>query len=132
MSVFQSLGNKLAGVKHTSPKGYVTYEIKPYQYNELWFAHWQWFLSNFSNIKVPIYFTVSGNQKSIKLYIKLPKKYESYLIDMFYASFESSEIKKITASEIGTKKHTFSPSRGYLKFSSGCEFFDAADFSKGW
>lgn len=132
MSFFQTLGNKLAGVEHTSPKGYVTYEIKPYQYNELWFAHWQGFLANFANIKAPIHFSVSGNQKSIKLYIKLPKKYESYLIDMFYASFESSEIKKVKNDEKSKKQHIFSPPRWYLRFSSGCEFFDAAEFSKWW
>ncbi len=126
----ENLGNTLAGVKHTSPKGYVTYEIKTYQYNELWFAHWQGFLANFSNIKAPIHFAVSGNQKSIKLYIKLPQKYESYLIDMFYASFESSEIKKIGDDPKSKKKHTFSPIKWYLRFSGGSEFFDAAEFSK--
>ncbi len=133
----EKLGKKLAWVKtassssnSSSPSGYVTYEIKPYQYNELWFAHWQGFLSNFSSMKDPIYFTVSGNKWSIRLYLKVPAKYESYLVDMFYASFESSEIKKITSKNVWN--HRFTQRNKFLHFSKWCEFFDAADFSKGW
>jgi len=133
MKFLKTLGQRLAWVKHSStPSGYVTYEIKPYQYNELWYAQRQGFLANFSSIKDEIFFSVSGNKKSIKMYIKLPKRYENYLVDMFYASFESSELKKVTNSEKDKRSHRFSRIKHFLTFSSGVEFFEAGDFAKGW
>ncbi len=133
VNIFKKLGNSLAWVKNTStPSGYVTYELKTYQYNELWYAQRQGFLANFSSIKDPIYFTVSWNQKAIKLYIKMPTKYESYLVDMFYASFESSELKKIWVTEKDRKRHRFSRIKQFLKFSKWSEFFEASDFAKWW
>ncbi len=117
----------------SSKKWYVKYELQPYQYNELSFAHRQWFLSNFSSIQEPIYFTVSWNKKSIRLYISLPKEYEIYLVDMFYSNFPSSEIKKVSTKKRKGKKqkHIFSSLVSHLKFSTGSEFFWTDQFSRG-
>jgi len=105
---------------------YVCFEIMPYKDNELWFAHWESFLANFSSVKEEFFFTVRGNNKDIRLYMYAPKSLARYIENMFYSAFPTSELKK--REYLSKDLHTWAE---FINFSSDTKFYDAQDFSKG-
>ena len=107
----ENRGRSIAGIWNDIPAGYIYLEIQTYQYNELWHTQWHGFLSNFFSITSPFYLQVRWHAKDIRMYIIAPAKYEEYLTHMFYASFESSELKKTIELDKGWKNNYIKRSR---------------------
>ena len=93
LNFIESLAEKLVKKRVSSElKGYVSFEILPYQENEYGIAHRASFLHNFSSISEEIIFSVQGNAGSIRLYLFAPVKYQQYIENVFYANFPTSDL----------------------------------------
>lgn len=105
--------------------GYVCFEIIPYKDNEFWYTYREWFLANFSSFSEPLQFSLEGNEESLRLYMYAPAKYEKYILNVFYATYNSSDLKVASITKLPQRKK-------YIQFSSDAEFYEATDFQKWW
>lgn len=80
---------------------FVYFHIKPFKDNELWVNHWDTVLKNLSSIwDKRIQFVITGNHTDIKMYVKLPKVFEIYFKNTFFANFPTSDIIKINPEDV--------------------------------
>ncbi len=73
---------------------YKYYQITPFRDNELGVDHWDSVLKNISVLwEKNIQFTISGNQKVLKFFVKLPVEFEVFFQNTFFANFPTSNLE---------------------------------------
>lgn len=73
-------------------KKYISFQIKPFKWNEYWISYWIWFLSNFTDLSEELTFFVSGNSSDVKIYVRISENLKEYFENVFYANFPDSDL----------------------------------------
>jgi len=74
---------------------YFFLQIKPFKDNELGVNHWDTILKNSASLKSKkISFIVSGNNHNVKFFVKLPREFELFFKNTFYANFNTSDLEE--------------------------------------
>jgi len=72
---------------------YLYYQIKPFKDNDLWVGHWEKLVKNLVSLKEKkISFFVYWNSSEIKLYVRLPRWFQTYFQNTFYTTFPTSDL----------------------------------------
>ncbi len=96
----QSLGEQITASPTPSQQklipytAYVSYEILAFFDQESHVQQWAALLSNFGNIKEEIVFRIVGNTSKIQLFIDIPKQYATFLDNIFYVNYPTSDLKQ--------------------------------------
>lgn len=76
---------------------YVLLQLKPFKDNELWINHWDTVLTNCASLGTKkISFIIYWNNANIKFFVKLPKEFETFFKNTFYANFNTSDLEPAT------------------------------------
>ena len=103
---------------------YSYFQIKPFKDNELWVLHWEKLIKNLISLKAKkIAFIMMGNATEIKLFVKLPRDFESYFKNTFYTTFTTSDLVEVDKVLLGTD-------RNYMGMSNDAVLKLKDDFSK--
>lgn len=103
---------------------YSYFQIKPFKDNELWVLHWEKLIKNLISLKAKkIAFIMMGNAAEIKLFVKLPRDFESYFKNTFYTTFTTSDLVEVDKVLLGTD-------RNYMGMSNDAVLKLKDDFSK--
>lgn len=81
-------------------------------------------MANFSSIKQNIYYAIQWSADSVRLYMWAPSDMQEYLMNTFYANFQTSELAEL-------KTVTLSWSYKYLKFSPQTVLYESSVFGSG-
>lgn len=74
---------------------YTYFQIKPFKDNELWVGHWEKLIKNLISLKTKkISFIICWNNADIKLFVKLPKDFQTYFQNTFYTTFTTSDLEE--------------------------------------
>ncbi|RKW21914.1 DUF87 domain-containing protein [Candidatus Gracilibacteria bacterium] len=103
---------------------YSYFQIKPFKDNELGVLHWEKLIKNLISLKAKkIAFIMMGNAAEIKLFVKLPRDFESYFKNTFYTTFTTSDLVEVDKVLLGTD-------RNYMGMSNDAVLKLKDDFSK--
>ena len=81
---------------------YVYYQIKPFKDNELGVGYWEKVIKNLISLKTKkISFMIMGNMAEIKLFVKLPRDFQSYFKNTFYTTFTTSDLIEVEKIPLG-------------------------------
>lgn len=81
---------------------YVYYQIKPFKDNELWVGHWEKVVKNLVSLKAKrISFMIMWNIAGIKLFVKLPRDFQTYFRNTFYTTFTTSDLIEVEKIPLG-------------------------------
>ena len=81
---------------------YVYYQIKPFKDNELGVGYWEKVIKNLISLKTKkISFMIMGNMAEIKLFVKLPRDFQSYFKNTFYTTFTTSDLIEVQKIPLG-------------------------------
>ena len=81
---------------------YVYYQIKPFKDNELGVGYWEKVIKNLISLKTKkISFMIMGNMAEIKLFVKLPRDFQSYFKNTFYTTFTTSDLIEVGKIPLG-------------------------------
>ncbi|HKL44545.1 MAG TPA: DUF87 domain-containing protein [Candidatus Absconditabacterales bacterium] len=100
LKLAKKIGDKIAGKKtnQTSNKNrskYFFLQIKPFKDNELGVSHRDTVLRNCASLKTKkISFIMYGNNTNIKFFVKLPREFETFFKNTFYANFTTSDLEE--------------------------------------
>ncbi len=73
---------------------YILLQLKPFKDNELWVNHWDTVLTNCASLGTKkISFIIYWNNANIKFFVKLPKEFETFFKNTFYANFNTSDLE---------------------------------------
>ena len=86
--------------------------------------HWEKLIKNLISLKAKkIAFIIMGNAAEIKLFVKLPRDFESYFKNTFYTTFTTSDLVEVDKVLLGTD-------RNYMGMSNDAVLKLKDDFSK--
>ena len=86
--------------------------------------HWEKLIKNLISLKAKkIAFIMMGNAAEIKLFVKLPRDFESYFKNTFYTTFTTSDLVEVDKVLLGTD-------RNYMGMSNDAVLKLKDDFSK--
>lgn len=106
------------------PRKYTYFQIKPFKDNERGVQHWEKVIENLISLKEKqISFVVSGNNQSIKFFVKLPHSFRNYFENTFYSSFPTSDLAESSFIK-------FSKERTWISFEKGASFKTRDAFQK--
>lgn len=118
-----------SGVSENNSK-YFFLQIKPFKDNELWVNHRDTILKNSASLKSKkISFIVVWNNSNIKFFVKLPKEFESFFKNTFYANFDTSDLESVETNPLINTVWEKSERR-YINFSKDTEINDTSFFTK--
>lgn len=73
---------------------YILLQLKPFKDNELWVNHWDTVLTNCASLWTKkISFIIYWNNANIKFFVKLPREFETFFKNTFYANFSTSDLE---------------------------------------
>lgn len=73
---------------------YFFMQLKPFKDNELWINHWDTVLKNCASLWTKkISFIIYWNNNNIKFFVKIPKEFETFFKNTFYANFSTSDLE---------------------------------------
>ena len=73
---------------------YFFLQLKPFKDNELWINHWDTVLKNCASLGTKkISFIIYWNSSNIKFFVKLPREFETFFKNTFYANFSTSDLE---------------------------------------
>ena len=80
---------------------YLYYQIKPFKDNDLWVGHWEKLVKNLVSLKEKkISFFVYWNSSEIKLYVRLPRWFQTDFQNTFYTTFPTSDLAEAERSDL--------------------------------
>ena len=92
---------------------YVYYQIKPFKDNELGVGYWEKVIKNLISLKTKkISFMIMGNMAEIKLFVKLPRDFQSYFKNTFYTTFTTSDLIEVGKIPLGEGRKFLGISEG--------------------
>lgn len=107
-------------------------QLKPFKDNELWVNHRDTVLRNCASLKrKTISFILYGNSHNIKIFVKLPKQFETFFKNTFYASFSTSDLEDTDINPFLNKKGR-TLEKKYIVFRRKAEINDKSFFTKDW
>ncbi len=111
---------------------YFFLQLKPFKDNELWVNHRDTVLRNCASLKrKTISFILYGNSHNIKIFVKLPKQFETFFKNTFYASFSTSDLEDTDTNPFLNKKGR-TLEKKYIVFRRKAEINDKSFFTKDW
>ncbi|MCK9466725.1 MAG: DUF87 domain-containing protein [Candidatus Absconditabacterales bacterium] len=119
-------------LKETSKKNskYFLLQLKPFKDNELGVNHRDTILRNCSSLKKKtISFILYGNNHNIKIFVKLPKEFETFFKNTFYASFNTSDLEDTDIKPFA-KEDGHLLEKKYIVFKKDAELNDKNFFTK--
>lgn len=131
MKSLENIWNRLiSDKKSTKDSKYFFLQLKPFKDNEIWINHRDNVLRNCSSLKKKkISFIIYGNNSNIKLFVKLPKEFETFFKNTFYANFSTSDLENTkTNPELDSKKQLLN--KKYITFEKNTEINDKNFFTK--
>lgn len=76
---------------------YTLLQLKPFKDNELGVNHWDTVLTNCASLgSKKISFIIYWNNANIKFFVKLPREFETFFKNTFYANFNTSDLEPTT------------------------------------
>jgi hypothetical protein len=79
--------------------------------------------------KKKISFVIYGNSNNIKLFVKLPREFETFFKNTFYANFSTSDLEQTNIKPwLDEKKQLLT--KKYINFAKNTDFNDRAFFTK--
>ena len=76
---------------------YILLQLKPFKDNELGVNHWDTVLTNCASLwSKKISFIIYWNNANIKFFVKLPREFETFFKNTFYANFNTSDLEPAT------------------------------------
>ncbi|HRU50346.1 MAG TPA: type IV secretion system DNA-binding domain-containing protein [Candidatus Absconditabacterales bacterium] len=109
---------------------YFFLQLKPFKDNELGVNHRDTVLRNCASLKrKTISFILYGNSHNIKIFVKLPKQFETFFKNTFYASFSTSDLEDTDTNPFLNKKGR-TLEKKYIVFRRKAEINDKSFFTK--
>jgi hypothetical protein len=129
--ITEKIWNKIiSNIKSKKDWKYFFLQIKPFKDNELGPNHWDTLLRNCASLKrKKISFFVYWNSTNIKLFVKLPRVFESFFKNTFYANYSTSDLEDTKRSIIFDKQSENIRKR-YINFSSRTQLNNKTFFTK--
>lgn len=127
----ENIWNKLiSNDKSKKDSKYFFLQLKPFKDNELGVNHWDNVLRNCSSLKrKKISFIIYWNNNNIKLFVKLPREFETFFKNTFYANFSTSDLENTDINpELNSKKQFLE--RKYIRFAKKAELNTREFFTK--
>ena len=111
---------------------YVLLQLKPFKDNELGVNHWDTVLTNCASLWTKkISFIIYWNNANIKFFVKLPKEFETFFKNTFYANFSTSDLEPTTVNPEHDNK--WQPLvKKFLNFTAESELNTKDFFVKDW
>jgi len=114
----------------TKKSKYFFLQIKPFKDNELGVNHWDTILKNSASLKSKkISFIISGNSNNIKFFVKLPRGFENFFTNTFYANFSTSDLESIDKNPLKNEKWEMIQKK-YINFAKDADLNDKSFFTK--
>ena len=125
ISNIASLNEKLKGNSK-----YFLLQLKPFKDNELWVNHRDTVLRNCASLKRKnISFILYGNNHNIKIFVRLPREFETFFKNTFYASFNTSDLEDTEIKPFVSDKGRILEKK-YIIFKKDAELNDKTFFTK--
>jgi len=131
MKSLEDIWNKLiSNNKSTKDSKYFFLQLKPFKDNELGANHRDTVLRNCGSLKKKkISFIIYWNNNNIKLFVKLPREFETFFKNTFYANFSTSDLEETDINpELDSKKQLLP--KKYINFVTNAELNDKSFFTK--
>ncbi len=134
LKLAQNIWNKIAwktsNEKSKSRSKYFFLQIKPFKDNELWVSHRDTVLRNCASLKTKkISFIIYWNSTNIKLFVKLPREFETFFKNTFYANFNTSDLEETDINPILDEKGNLL-NKKYVNFVKNAEINSKEFFTK--
>lgn len=118
--------------KQDSNLKYIFLQLKPFKDNELWVNHRDTVLKNCASLgSKKIAFIIYWNSSNIKFFVKLPKEFETFFKNTFYANFSTSDLEPTNINPEHDSK--WNPiEKKYIVFEEGSVLAEKDSFVKDW
>ena len=118
--------------KNQKESKFVLLQLKPFKDNELGINHWDTVLTNCASLGTKkISFIIYWNNANIKFFVKLPKEFETFFKNTFYANFNTSDLEPATINpEHNSKGQPLV--KKFLNFTPESELNTKEFFHKRW
>ncbi len=133
MEIAKQIWKKIiSNEKSKKDSKYFFLQLKPFKDNELGVNHRDTVLRNCASLKKKVIsFVIYWNNNNIKFFVKLPRDFETFFKNTFYANFSTSDLENTEINPLLDSKWK-KLEKKYIVFKKNAEINDKNFFTKDW